>query len=162
MTDYAAVPVQPIVQGLITLVNPDVPDDGIDFFGIGIVQNGPFAPVRNGAGSYTLTRDPGLPGDVAINPLFGRFMMTVCGPNGIAAGAPTAIESKSLTYLTSPLLNANLVGANQIEIFLAAGGAGTDFETGLEIILWRADAGVELTNLNIIGPLFAPQGSAVP
>jgi hypothetical protein len=157
MTDYAAAPVQPIVQGLLTVRG--IEGFILSFFGIGIVQTGPFAPVRVGAGNYILTLDPGLPGDVAIDPPFGRQLLNVRSP----MGTPTAVISKSIAYLTSPTLNPTQVGANQIQIRLAnLTPVGVDPEVGLEIILWRADAGVELTNLNIIGPLFAPQGSAVP
>jgi hypothetical protein len=152
MTDYAATPVQPIVQGLITLVDPDVPADGINFFGKGILLTGPLAPVRTAAGNYTLTLDPGLPGDVAIDPPFGRFLITIRG----TVGVPTIIENKSIAYLTSPTLSATAVGANQIQILLAdSAGALSEFDgEGVEIILWRADAGVELVNAQLIGPLF--------
>jgi hypothetical protein len=151
MTDYAAAPVQPIVQGLISFVNPDVPGDGISFFGIGVIQTGPNGPSYVGPGHYILTLDPGLPGDVAIDPAAGLFQMTVRGPSGIVAGAPTAIDSKAVNYILSPVRG---VGATKIEIFLAAGATPTDFETGLEIVLRRGDAGVELVNANLIGPLF--------
>jgi hypothetical protein len=152
MTNYAAAPVQPIVQGLLTFVNPDVPADGVTFSGRGILLTGLNAPVRSAAGSYTLTLDPGLPGDVAIDPPFARFMATIRG----AVGVPTLITSKSVSYLTSPPLSALAVGANQIQILLAdTAGALTDFDgEGVEIILWRGDAGVELVNANLIGPLY--------
>lgn len=157
MTDYAAAPVQPIVQGLLTVRG--IEGFVLSFFGKGIVQTGPFVPQRVGAGNYILTLDPGLPGDVAIDPPFGRQLLNVRA----LMGTPTAVVSKSIAYITSPAAAAARVGANQIQINLAnVGGTGMDPEVGLEIILWRADAGVELTNLNIIGPLFAPQGSAVP
>jgi len=152
MTDFAAAPAQPIVQGLIRATNLDG-SGVVSFFGIGIVQTGPFAPVYNGVGNYTLTLDPGLPGDVAIDPPFARFLMTVRA----LAGTPTLVVAKSIAYITSPAGSAAAIGANQIQISLT-----TDPEVALEIILWRGDAGVELTNLNIIGPLFAPQGLAVP
>ena len=151
MSDFAAAPIQPFVQGLITFVNPDVPADGIQFSGVGIVTTGLNAPVY-AAGDYILTLDPGLPGDVAINPPFGRFLLTVRGPSGPSAGTPTAVVSKSLTYLVSPIPG---VGATKIQISLANGAAApADFEEGLEIILWRGDAGVELVNATLIGPLF--------
>jgi hypothetical protein len=163
MTDYAAAPAQPIVQGLLRAFG----NEGVvlTFFGIGIVQTGPNAPFYVGPGNYILTLDPGLPGDVAIDPPFGRFMMTVRS----APGIPTTIVSKGINYGTSPVPGVFVpgpvpgIGANKLQILLAnSAGVGTDAATGLEIILWRGDAGVELTNLNIIGPLFAPQGSAVP
>jgi len=146
MTDYAAAPAQPIVQGLLSVSGIEVPI--ISFFGIGIVQTGPFAPLRNGAGDYTLTLDPGLPGDVAIDPPFGRVLLNIRA----TAGTPTAVVSKSITYITSPSANPVLVGANQVRILLAnLAGVGIDPENALEIIIWRGDAGVELVNANIIG-----------
>ncbi len=157
MTDYAAAPVQPIVQGLLRVFTIDS-TPMLAFFGIGILLTGPNAPLYMGTGHYILTLDPGLPGDVAIDPPFGRTLLTVRGPTGGAAGTPTAIEGKSINYIPSPVAG---VGANKIEIFLVnSAGTGTDPEVALEIVLWRGDAGVELTNLNIIGPLFQPQGLA--
>lgn len=151
MTDYAAAPVQPIVQGLLTVRFVD--SAGIlSFFGIGIVLTGPNAPLYVGAGHYVLTLDRGLPGDVAIDPPFGRTLLTVRGPSGGAAGTPTAIEGKSINYIPNPVPG---VGADKIEIFLVDGtDTGADPEAGLEIILWRGDAGVELVNAVLIGPLF--------
>jgi len=157
MTDYAAAPAQPIVQGLLRAIGTE----GVllTFFGKGIVLTGPFAPLRVGAGNYILTLDPGLPGDVAIDPPFGRVLLNVRAPEGV----PTAVISKSIAYITSAPLNPAQVGANQIQIRLAnLAGVGVDPESGLEIVLWRGDAGVELTTVNIIGPLFAPQGASVP
>jgi len=145
MTDYAAAPAQPIVQGLLTARNLDA-SGVVTFFGIGIVQTGPNAPIYVGAGHYILTLDPGLPGDVAIDPPFGRFMMTVRGPGGLLVGTPTAVDSKSINYIQNPVPG---VGADKIEILL-----NVDPETGLEIVLWRADAGVELVNANLIGPIY--------
>ncbi len=150
MTDYAAAPAQPIVQGLLRVFEIDS-TPMLAFFGIGIVQTGPFKPVYNGLGNYTLTLDPGLPGDVAIDPPFGRALLNVRALPGV----PTAVVSKSIGYITSPAANATAIGANQIQITL-----NEDPETALEIILWRGDAGVEPTNVNIIGPLFQPQGLA--
>jgi hypothetical protein len=151
MTDYAAAPVQPIVQGLLSVRFVD--SAGIlSFFGVGIVLTGVNAPLYVGAGHYVLTLDPGLPGDVAIDPPFGRTLLTVRGPVGGAAGTPTIVESKSINYIVNAVPG---VGANKIEIFLTdSADDGADPETGLEIVLWRADAGVELVNANLIGPLF--------
>ncbi len=149
MTDYAAAPSQPIVQGLLRVFTIDS-TPMLAFYGIGIVLTGPNAPFYAGTGTYILTLDPGLPGDVSIDPPFGRTLLNVRA----LAGTPTAVVSKSISYLVSAVPG---VGANKIQITLNA-----DPEVALEIVLWRADAGVELTNLNIIGPLFAPQGLAVP
>lgn len=152
MTDYAAAPVQPIVQGLLTITpaSDARPIGTVSFFGIGIVTSGPDAPEYVSAGRYILTLDPGLPGDVAIDPPFGRYMLTVRAP---APGVPTGILSKSLTYIVSVVPN---VGATKIEIVLGIGTPplsedpeGTPPQ--VEIIIWRADAGVELVNVNVSG-----------
>ncbi|HYX22232.1 MAG TPA: hypothetical protein VFA98_15420 [Thermoanaerobaculia bacterium] len=145
MTDYAAAPAQPVLQGLITLKNPQVPAQGINFFGEGIVQSGPDAPLYVGSGHYILTLDPGLPGDVAIDPPAARFMMTVRAPIGVT----TAVVTKSVAYIPSPTPR---VGATKIEIILTngAGGDEVDFEDGLEIILWRGNAGADPANVNVV------------
>lgn len=147
MTDYAAAPVQPIVQGLISLVFVEEQIAGISFFGIGIIPTGPKGPLRNNTGDYTLTLDEGLPGDVAMDPPFSRVLIT---PRALASGVPTLVLQKSQTFLVNPLPG---VGSNQIEI-LFTGAGGTPVDSTFEIIIWRGDAGVDLVNAKIIGPLF--------
>lgn len=147
MTDYAAAPAQPILQGLITLIeSPQRGGLGINFFGEGVVQSGPDAPLYVGPGHYILTLDPGLPGDVAIDPPAARFMMTVRAPVGVT----TVVVTKSIFYIPSPTPR---VGATKIEILLTngAGADEVDFEDGLEIILWRGNAGADPANVNIVG-----------
>lgn len=148
MTDYAAAPVQPIAQGLITLVGENV--TGIAFFGIGIVPSGPNGPLRNGVGDYTLTLDRGLPGNVAMDPPFGRVLIT---PRATAPGVPTLVLQKSQTFLVNPVPG---VGADKIRILFTGAGGTTPIDSEFEIIIWRGDAGVELVNANLIGPLYQP------
>jgi hypothetical protein len=151
MTDYAASPVQPIVQGLLTITpETDFGPGVVSFFGIGIVTSGPNAPRYVSGGRYLLTLDPGLPGDVAIDPPFGRYLLTVRAP---APSTPTNILSKALTYIVNPVPG---VGTTQIEITVAIGSPPvSDDPDGpnrqIEIIIWRGDAGVEPTNVNIVG-----------
>lgn len=145
MTDYAAAPSQPIAQGLVTVFPQEVGVPILSFFGKGIVPSGPQGPVAMGTGDYLLTLDAGLPGDVAIDPPFGRFMLTV---RATTPGTPTTVVSKSLSYIPSVTPG---VGATQVRVEFAI-EAGTAFDPpAFEIIIWRADAGVELTNANLIG-----------
>lgn len=146
MSDYAATPVQPILQGLVTPFGVDG-FSGITFFGIGVVQTGLNKPFFNGAGDYILTLDKGLPGDVAINPDFARTQITI---RPFIPGTPTNVVTKAVNYIVNPTPG---VGCDKIEILLAdSAGVGTD--AIFEIIVRRADAGVELVNANLIGPLF--------
>ena len=145
MTDYAAAPAQPILQGLVTLT-----ETGINFFGIGVVQTGPFAPQRVGAGDYILTLDRGLPGDVAIDPPFARTQIT---PRALVVGTASLVVAKAVNYIVNPLTPG--VGCTQIEILFADVG-GDPVDSPFEIIVRRGDAGVELVSANLIGPLFPP------
>lgn len=150
MTDYASAPVQPIVQGLVTTVSQEVGPTLLTFFGKGIIRSGPLgsvgvpgAPVALGVGDYLLSLDAGLPGDVAIDPPFGRVLLTVRS----VVGVPSPVISKSITYLVSPTPG---VGCNQVRIEFANAVLGA-VDSTFEIVIWRAEAGVELTNVNIIG-----------
>lgn len=143
-SDVAAAPTQPIVQGLLTVegVTPS-------FYGRGVL-----GVVRNGAGDFTLTLDPGTPGCVGIDPDFARTMVTVRGVGTLPC--TTTISEKNVTY---PLSATPGVGCNQVRIRLASSAnagidpTGADAD-GVEVIVWRGNAGPSNFSQQIVGPLF--------
>lgn len=152
MTDYASAPAQPILQGLIS-VNADL---SVNFEGMGVSA---IARTVGGAaaGDFTLTLDPGVPGDVSIDQQFGRSLLTVRGSLLNAVPGATSIDGKALSYIP----NANpQIGSNKIRVVLTAAGAGTDPSDadgdGCEIVLWRGNAGIDAPNAQLFGPLYQP------
>jgi hypothetical protein len=141
VSDYAAAPAQPIVQGLVTVIpEGEISPGSASFFGIGALPT----VLYNGPGDYTLTLDKGLPGDVAVTSSFGRVMLTI---RATAPGTPTVILGKSHIFIVNAVPG---VGADKIEILFADLG-GDPADASFEIIVWRGDAGVELTNVKLVG-----------
>lgn len=144
MTDYAAAPIQPIVQGLLT-VDPvsHVPT----FHGKGV-----SAVTRTAVGAdilYTLTLDEGLPGNAGeLQPgptVLGpqpdaRTLINIRGSltNAIVGG--TSIVATGVTYIapsTSPdggVTEVLLVFTNAVPA--AVDPTGT-VASGVEIIIWK-------------------------
>jgi hypothetical protein len=141
--DYAAAPSEPIVQGLIT-----VGGSGPAFLGRGIssiVRTPVGAPLFGSAnGDYLLTLDVGLPGDVGLDPPFGRTLLTVRGAFSNAIHFSTTIDQKSVSYVPSAVFG---VGSNVVRVVLAVSSTGFATDptgtdgSGCEIVIWRGAAG---------------------
>ena len=172
MTDYAAAPSEPIVQGLITIMTPQTGLPFPSFSGCGvssIIRTPPGLPLfGNLAGDYLLTLDEGLPGDVAIDPIFGRSFLTIRGSLSNPIHLSTPIDQKSISYVASPSPGVFVagplpgIGSNVVRVVLAvsATGLATDPDgtdgSGCEIVIWRGNAGPDSYSTNLTGPLFAP------
>lgn len=171
MSDYAAAPSEPIVQGLITIVEiagvltPQFSGRGVSL----IVRTPPGVPLMgNSAGDYLLTLDEGLPGDVALDPIFGRSFLTVRGSFTNAIHFSTTIDQKSISYVASPAPGVFVasplpdIGSNVVRVVLAASSTGVATDptgtdgSGCEIVIWRGNAGPDDYTSNLIGPLFEP------
>jgi hypothetical protein len=171
LTDYAAAPSQPIVQGLITIVEvlsvltPQFSGSGVSLI-IRTPLGAPF--VGNAAGDYLLVLDEGLQGDVALDPVFGRSLLTVRGSFTNVVPFGTSIDQKTISYAASSAENVYDVnpvpgiGSNVVRVVLAASSTGLATDpvgadgNGCEIVIWRGNAGPDSYSTTLIGPLFAP------
>lgn len=143
MSDYASTPVQPIVQGLVTIPT-GVPGDTPVFFGRGI--SSVVRDVASAQGAFILTLDEGLPGGGALQPTpddvlippapDARTYVTVRGGSGTPPA--TTITQIAVSYLTNATPG---VGIDRIEVVLSIAGAGTDpvgaAGSGFEILVWK-------------------------
>jgi hypothetical protein len=121
MANYAAAPIQPIINGLITFTeigDPVWTGRGVEL----IARTAAGAP----HGDVTITLDKGLPGDVAIDPIFARTMLTSRPLGGLAGG--TTLTQYAITYPTT----------RTIRIVTSIASIGTDPVT-LEVIVWRTN-----------------------
>lgn len=97
MTDYAAAAVQKIAQALVAPIALSAPGSAQTL----IAQRGFLNVVRTvggaAAGDFTFTLDPGLPGDVSLDPLFARTNITLRGL-GVGGAAPVSVLPFAVTY----------------------------------------------------------------
>lgn len=145
MTDYAAAPIQPIVEGIVTL------SGGVPFFD----GKGVSAIVRGGAlfGDFILTLDVGLPGNAGAVPFAPPHfappipapfapdpdVRTLVTPFGIGNPPISGVASIGVSYIPSASPG---VGAPQIEIVMtSAAGNPTDPAGGFMIVVWRGIGG---------------------
>jgi hypothetical protein len=161
MTDYAAVPVQPIVQGVLTV-------DPISLLPT-FQGRGVLSVVKNAVGDFTLNLDPNSEGSIALDatvtpsvpagvagavPVFGRTILTLRGSPTNVVPFSTTITEKSVSYVVTDPTK----GATAIRIVLAIGGAGTDPTEddagGCEVIVLRANTRGDNFSQTIFGPLF--------
>jgi hypothetical protein len=169
--DYAAAPSEPIVQGLITIVVIDtIPTPVFSGRGISsIIRTPPGVPLMGqAAGDYLLTLDEGLPGDVALDPIFGRSFLTVRGAPSNAIHFSTTIDQKSISYVANPAPGVYVpgpvpgLGSNVVRVVLTASSTAAPTDptgtagNGCEIVIWRGNAGPDDYSSNLIGPLFEP------
>lgn len=137
----SAAPIQPLVQGLVTIV-PGAPPTLV-FEGHGILQ-----AVYVGAGHYVLFFDPGLPGLAgAVEPL-PIFPLTLpTDPNvrtnimplGVGNPPVSGIFGIGFTYIASAIAG---VGAIGISIVLTtAAFIPFDPQNGFEINIWKGLGG---------------------
>jgi hypothetical protein len=128
MSDYAAAPIQPIVQGLLT-VSGTTPS---------FVGKGVSSVSRTGAGDYVLTLDPGLPGEAgALDPNLARSLVTLRGGSG--APPVTTITQVAVVYHASATPG---VGDNTVELLFSIAGTPTELSgaasAGAEVVIWKA------------------------
>jgi hypothetical protein len=122
MTDYAAAPMQPIANLIIDPLNPLFFDGGQG------VLNVVRTPGGSPGGDFTITLDPGLPGDVGLDGNFGRTTLTQRGTLGTLAGGTTIVGSV-VTYPTQTTVRV---------VFMNIAGVATDPAT-TEVLIWRAN-----------------------
>ena len=171
MTDYAAAPSEPIVQGLIRIVSfQTFPTPVFSGRGVSsILRTPPGAPLfGQPRGDFLLVLDEGLPGDVALDPIFGRSFLTVRGALANPIHFSTTIDETSISYYASPAPGVFVpnplpdLGSNVVRIVLAASSTGVTTDpdgtdgNGCEIVIWRGNAGPDSYSSNLIGPLFKP------
>jgi hypothetical protein len=122
MTNYAAAPIQPIINGVIT-----VGEGGPVFVGRGIFS---IARTVGGAafGDFTLILDQGLPGDVGIDPVFARSMITQrSNPAALPPGG-TGLTQQAVTYPSTAT----------IRFVMSIASVGVD-PVATEIVVWRTN-----------------------
>jgi len=140
MPDYAASPIQPIVEGLVTF--PGGPPN-IEFDGKGI-----SSILYIGMGHYILFFDEGLPGNSGAVPALPEFPLvlpidpdvrTNIMPLGVGVPPVSGIQAIGIAYIASLVQG---VGATAIDIVLTnAAFVGQDPQNGFEIIVWRGLGG---------------------
>lgn len=142
MTNYAAAPIQPIVDGLVTF------SGGVPFFdgkGVSAIVRG--TPLH---GDFILTLDVGLPGNAGAVPFFepqpfpppalpfapDPDVRTLVTPLGFPL---SGVASIGVSYIPSALTG---VGAPQIEVVMTnAGFNPVDPSGGFLIVVWRGIGG---------------------
>ena len=163
MADYAAAPLQPLAQALLTIDATNTPQ---------ITGRG-FSSVARGAGpmgNFILTLDEGIGvADVGSGP---DFTVGIIGPNGLdprlarvamtMRGGTTAPGTTLITDMSVNLVSVPGEGA-QLEIALALDpatpadpmGAGVPNANGggLEVMLWQVPT-PDNVNVQVVGPLF--------
>jgi len=150
MTDYAAAPIQPIVQGLLTIVA-----GAPVFTGVGATVK----RTTGGAalGDFTFTLDPGLPGNAGELAPTGTFSPPVPGIT-VAAPDPRALVTMrgSLTNAVPGATSINGIGVSYntpsapplgdggdttVRVVLTVAGVATDptgtAASGAEIVIWK-------------------------
>jgi hypothetical protein len=143
MSDYAAAPIQPIVQGLLTIVA-----GAPVFTGVGVKS---VVRTVGGAalGDFSLLLDPGLPGNAGELPPTGIGTAltiavpdprTLCTVRGAVATGATTINTIGVSYIL-PSVPPGDGGETTIRIVMQAGGAATDpvgaAGNGAEVITWK-------------------------
>jgi hypothetical protein len=143
MTDYAAAPIQPILQGLVSIDQNGNPQ----FFGKG--ASAVARVTGQAAGVFQLTLDQGLPGNAgAIEPLPTNSPFTPPFPDdpdprttitirGTGTVPGTTISEVVVSYGPGTPAPAPGVGDNTIFVsFATSAGVFTDPPAGFEIITW--------------------------
>lgn len=136
MSDYAASPVQPILQGLVTVVPQEVGLPLVSFYGRGcsaVVADLTGVLLTLDGGAAGPSGRVGLPGVGGLDTPYARTLVTV-------RGTLTTLQNKIVTYPTQGTLHVAFLDA----------GAATVYQT-FEIVVWRGDAGVEPANANLVG-----------
>ena len=141
MPDYAAAPIQPIVEGLVTFPGgaPAISFDGKGVSAIARIAGHPL-------GAYVLTLDEGLPGNAGAVP-FGPSpplapdpdVRTLILPIGVGVPPVSGVHAIGVAYNPSGISG---VGAFQIFIVLTnMVFALVEPVNGFQIIVWRGLGG---------------------
>jgi hypothetical protein len=165
MTDYAAVPVQPIAHALLTINaagNPVITGRGFSNVTRGVGPIGDFiltmdegvgaADVGSGSG-FTI----GVIGPNGIDPRFARVSITMRG--GTGAPGTTTISSRIASLMSTPGEGAIQLGItlrNTVNALTDPMGSGVPDPagSGAEIIVWNGNAGPDNAQAVLVGPLF--------
>jgi hypothetical protein len=172
MADYAAAPLQPIAQALLTIDaagNPQITGRGFssvvrasafpgDFLltideGTGVADIGSGGLVNEPGFGYAT----GFVGPNGLDPRFVRASLTMRG--GTTAPGVTTLSDLSVSFVSVPGQ-----GVTQIRVSIATaldlpldpmgfGVPNTD-GSGLEIMLWNGNAGPDNAQAALVGPLF--------
>lgn len=121
MANYDAAPIQPFINGIITIVA------GVPVFkgrGVSSVVRTPLGALL---GDFTLMLDFGLPGSVGIDPNFAKSQIT---QRGGVSGA-TLITQQAVTYPSTAT----------VRVVMSVAGAGTDpvLPAATELVVWRTN-----------------------
>jgi hypothetical protein len=168
MTDYAAATLQPIIQGVMTILIPEIEietaaparplpklespkglktvrsrasaplDPVLEFYGLGVSALG-----LDANDNVLLTLDPGVPGDVGLDPNYARTLIRI---RTTGTSTPTTIVDEISVSYPSP---------NVIAIMFASEGF-VIFPFQFEIIVFRGNATPATYQATLIGPLFNP------
>jgi len=145
MPDYAAAPIQPIVEGVVTFPGGPGTQPFFDGKGVSAITRAPGFLF----GAYILTLDVGLPGNAGAVPFAPSGPPPLFAPDPdvrtmvtpISTGSPPAsfVQSIGVSYIPSALSG---VGAPQIEIAITE-AVFTLFDPagGFQIIVWRGLGG---------------------
>ncbi len=165
MADYAAVPVQPVAQALLTIDaagNPQVTGRGFSTVVRATANPGDFLiTMDEGVGAADVGSGPdftvGVIGPNGLDPRFARVSLTMRG--GTTPPGTTTIQDRSASLTSTPG-----EGATQIRVTLRnTGNTLTDpmgagvpnaNGSGLEIMVWNGNAGPDNAQAQLVGPLF--------
>jgi hypothetical protein len=172
MADYAAVPVQPIAQALLTIDaagNPQITGKGFS----DVVR------ASGNPGDFLLTLDEGTAvadigsGGIVDQPGFG-YSTGIVGPNGIdprflrvaitIRGGTTAPGLTDLFDLSVLITSVPGQGVTQIHVAIATAldvptdpmglGVPNAHGSGMEIMVWNGNATPDNAQAELVGPLF--------
>jgi hypothetical protein len=172
MADYAAVPLQPIAQALLTIDaagNPQLTGRGFSTVVRASVNPGDFLITMDEGtavadiGSGGIVGEPGfgfstgIVGPNGLDPRFVRVSLTMRG--GTTAPGTTTVQERSVSITSVPGQ-----GATQIRVSLRdTGNAPVDpmgagvpnaNGSGLEIMVWNGNAGPDNAQAQLVGPIF--------
>lgn len=148
MTDYAAAPIQPIVEGIVTYPGGAGTQPFFDGKGVSAIVRG-VAPV----GDFILTLDVGLPGNAGAVPFAPPHfappipapfapdpdVRTLVTPFGVGNPPTSGVATIGVSYIPSASPG---VGAPQIEVVMTnAGFVPHDPPGGFMIVVWRGIGG---------------------
>jgi hypothetical protein len=136
MSDYAASPVQPILQGLVTVIPQEVGLPLVSFYGRGckaVVADVTGVLLTLDGGIAGTPGNAGLPGVGGLDTPYARALVTL-------RGTATTIQNKIVTYPTQGTVHVAFLDVTPATVYQT-----------FEIVVWRGDAGVEPTTANLVG-----------
>jgi hypothetical protein len=153
-----AAPIQPLANGLLMIVGGVPIMSGIGFQSAVARGASPVGDFIIQLEIGNLALDPvstGLPGDIGIDPRFGRIRMTA---RGLGTPPAATLAQLAASYIVSPVPG---MGAQQIQITTRlANGAFIDpvapDAAGLEIILFRGNPTSPDFSQQFSGPAYQP------